>query len=427
MQRLARTASRQTPQANAASEAHTRVRVLHLVSHPIQYFVPLYRCLAARNQVDLTVAFYSDAGVRRVLDPGFQREIQWDVGLLEGYRHWFLDGADRNNSSGRLSLTQQRQVVTAILAQHYDVLWVHGYNSLNHLVATVAASAARVPVLLREEATLLDQRPWRTRIVKAVVLPVLARLVHAGLYIGRENRQFLERYGLHGSKLFFTPYSVDNGFFQGQANLLKAKRQLLKSDFGLNPQLPVVLFSGKLIPKKDPWTLVRAFEALTDRVECSLLIVGDGPLRKELAEHLQLSRTPNVHMAGFLNQSEISKAYIVGDILVLPSIERETWGLVVNEAMNFGLPIVVSDKVGCGADLVQDGINGAIFRAGSSVALADALFSLLAKPDRLREFGAASRRLIDDWSLDRTAEGISEAIRTVTRGRRGRLHASVKA
>jgi glycosyltransferase involved in cell wall biosynthesis len=362
-----------------------------------------------------------------MLDKGFQRKIKWDVELLDGYPHWFLAGAEGARMSRRFSYRQHRQVAAAILARHYDVLWLHGYTSPNNLAAALVARLTGMPVLLREEATLLDHRAVRTRALKAVLLPLLAKLVNAGLYIGTENQRFLERYGFGRAKLFFTPYTVDNAFFQRQAELLQAKRQLLKSDFGMDPRRPVVLFSGKLIPKKDPLTLIRAFDSLRHRVDCALLLVGDGPLREEVADHVHRNKIPNVHVAGFLNQSEISKAYAVSDLLVLPSVEHETWGLVVNEAMNFGIPIVVSDKVGCGRDLVRSGVNGAIFQAGSSAALADALFPLLADPSRLRELGAASRRMIDDWSLDRTAEGISQAIRVVARGGHGRMHAPAEA
>jgi glycosyltransferase involved in cell wall biosynthesis len=396
----------------------TRVRVLHLVSHPIQYFAPLYRCLAARRDLDLTVGFYSDAGVRGAVDPGFQREIEWDVRLLDGYRHWFLDGAQTARSSNKFSFIQQHQVVKAILRLRYDVIWLHGYNSLNTWSAAFAANLSRVPVLLREEATLLDRRAMRIRVLKALILPLLTRSVDGGLYIGTENRRFFERYGFPKDRLFFAPYSVDNDFFQRQADLLADKRDALKSDFGIDPRQTVVLFCGKLIPKKDPWTLMHAFAAVRNRVDCALLLVGDGPLRSQLAGHVDRQGIPNVHMTGFLNQSQISKAYAAADILVLPSIERETWGLVVNEAMNFGLPIVISDKVGCGPDLIQDGRNGLVFSAGSSAALADALYSLLSNSARLCGFGAESRGIIEDWSLERTAEGVAKAIRAVAYRRR---------
>jgi glycosyltransferase involved in cell wall biosynthesis len=119
-----------------------------------------------------------------------------------------------------------------------------------------------------------------------------------------------------------------------------------------------------------------------------------------------------VRITGFLNQTEIPKAYAAADLLVLPS-RSETWGLAVNEAMNFSLPIIVSDRVGCGPDLVRAGVNGEVFEHNSAGALEAVLERCVSQPGRLIELGRASLQRIQQWGLPETARGITEALKAV--------------
>jgi glycosyltransferase involved in cell wall biosynthesis len=241
-----------------------------------------------------------------------------------------------------------------------------------------------------------------------------------GLYIGSRNKRFFQCYGIPDHKLFWTPYTVDNAFFQTQANELIEQKAALRKSYGIRRNVPVILFCGKLIPKKDPLSLVKAFALVRRTTGCALLFAGDGPLRGDITDLVRREVIPDVHIAGFLNQSQISQAYAMADMLVLPSTCRETWGLVINEAMNFGLPIVVSDKVGCAGDLVLHGQNGYVVPAGSIGALGQSLKALVTDPNRRRVFGERSRHIVDGWGIEHTADGIvSAALATARRRPRG--------
>lgn len=381
------------------------IRLLHVAHHPVQYFAPLYRELACRAQVDLTVVFASDIGARDYVDPGFCQQVRWDVPVTFGYRHRFLPG-----SRARRGLA----AAGAVLVGRWDAVWIHGYSSPGAWLVVAACLLRRVPAFIRDEATLLDPRPRGRRLVKALALPVLFRLVR-GLCIGRENRRFFERYGLAGNRLFLARYSVDNVFFRREAAALAPGRAALRRSFGLRPDLPVVLFSGKLVPKKDPLLLVRAFADVRRRSACSLLLAGDGPLRPAIEELVQREAIPDVRIAGFLNQSELPRAYAAADVAVLPSAERETWGLAVNEAMNFGLPVVVSDRVGCAADLIFDGENGLVVPNGSVPGLAAALETLVTDLPRCRRMGERAREIVAAYDVCDTADDIVAAVLQVAR------------
>jgi glycosyltransferase involved in cell wall biosynthesis len=122
-----------------------------------------------------------------------------------------------------------------------------------------------------------------------------------------------------------------------------------------------------------------------------------------------LKNIPNVVFAGFQDQTRLARAYAASDVFVLPSIAHETWGIVVNEAMNFSLPIVATDKVGSARDLVKDGDNGFIVPAGDVGALAGALGQLVGSPELRSRLGARSLRRITDWHFGTTADGVVQA------------------
>ena len=386
----------------------TPLRLAHLVSHPVQYFAPLYREIASRPEVDLTVYFYSDATAREFHDTGFGRPIAWDTPLLDGYDARFLPSAERTRISGPFLRRTNLDIVREIATGRYDALWVHGYAHVTTWLAAATARARGMRVLIRDEQTLLHGRTPHKRALKEVALRALYSQAH-GLYIGEENRAYFKHYGMPDHRLHAARYCVDNEFFRTKAAGLAPLRADVRAAFGIEGETPVVLFAGKLIEKKQPMLLIEAFAKVRAAQPCALLIAGDGPLRNEaeaLAAHLGV---PGVHFAGFMNQTELPAAYAAADIFVLPSQLHETWGLVVNEAMNFALPIVVSDKVGCGADLVEPGRNGFIVPHSDAEALAGAIAQLAGDAEMRARFGARSRTIVERYSIESAADGIVAA------------------
>lgn len=384
------------------------IRLAHVVSHPIQYFAPLYRELARRPEVDLTVFFCSDRTAAAFHDPGFGRVVRWDTPLLEGYRWRVLPSARGAPIPRGFGWRPNPDIVREIASGAYDALWVHGYMRSTTWLAVAAARARGMTVLLRDEQTLIDRRPLSRAALKEVPLRALFAMC-AGLYIGEQNRQYLRRYGVPDRRLFFAPYCVDNAFFQREANRLRPERDEIRRSLGVENDAPVVLFAGKLIEKKQPLRLLEAFGRVRRARRCWLLLAGDGPLRERAETWVRRQGIPGVRFLGFLNQSELPRAYVAADIFVLPSSHHETWGLVVNEAMNFGLPLVVSDRVGCGADLVEEGRNGFIVPHDSTAGLAEAIGRLIEDPDLRQRFGRRSRARVGLYSIERAADGIVEA------------------
>jgi glycosyltransferase involved in cell wall biosynthesis len=229
--------------------------------------------------------------------------------------------------------------------------------------------------------------------------------IDAFLAIGRANRAFYLERGVSGDRIFSTPYFVDNERFRRQAAAVRHERLALRAAWGIDASRTCVLFAGKIEPKKRLFDLLQAVErAAGMRDDISLLVVGTGEQMEEARRVVADRRLP-VTFAGFLNQTEITRAYVAADCLVLPSDYGETWGLVVNEAMNCECPAIVSDRVGCANDLVLHGETGYVFPFGDVAALADVLAELSASPARRAALGAAALRHVERYSVESAVQG----------------------
>ncbi len=386
------------------------IRLALFAASPVYYQAPLYRRLAADRRVDFTAIFASTAGVRHA-DVGHSEPVAWDVDALGGYRSVFLRRAGRAGiDTASLLRHRDPDVVRELVRGDYEVLWVHGYNSLTHLLAIVTQLMRRRPLLLREEQTLLHPRPLVKRLVKSALLSTILKRAYA-LYIGTENRRWFHSYGVPENRQFPVPYCVDNDLLQAESERLAPLRSEIRRDFGIRDGSgPVILSVARLIPKKQPLFLLEAFRLVRGRQRCSLLLVGSGELENEIRQVIQRWRIPDVRLAGFVNQSQIARAYAAADIFALPSKMHETWGLVVNEAMNFGIPVVVSDKVGCASDLVHEGVNGFVVSANDPSELVDRLEALVDSPELRSRLGAASHRIVAGLTYESAAEGILRAV-----------------
>jgi glycosyltransferase involved in cell wall biosynthesis len=382
-----------------------RPHIAFLTSHPVQYQAPLFRALAARDDVDLTVLFCSDEGARAYHDRGFGITVQWDVPLCAGYRHEFLGHCRR----GRGSRLANADVVGVLRSRRFDALVVHGWAHLTSWLAFATASAIRLPFFIRGESTGLGEAGGVKGALRRALLRRLFRRAAGVLAIGTLNRRFYEQYGVPPAHIGFAPYAVDNEFFREGAAKLRGSRESLRHEFGIPAHACVFLFCGKLTSVKRPLDVVEALARLPEPEERLAIFIGEGALRGALEARVAALGLRNVRIVGFQNQSELSRWYVASDVLVLPSA-FEPWGLVVNEAMNFGLAIVASDQVGCAVDLVQPGVTGATYASGDIGALAAAMREC-ASPRVRGRASVASPAVIERWSVTAAADGIAAAVR----------------
>jgi glycosyltransferase involved in cell wall biosynthesis len=401
---------------DAAKAAGTRYRVAYLVTHPIQYQAPLLRLIAGQPDIALTVFYQSDVSLRSYRDAGFGRSIDWDVPLLGGYEHEFLPGVYRHEA-----ITAQRPIswgfARRLRRTRFDALWVHGYSRWVNWVAIACAKARGLKVFVRDEATSDSaQRSALRQRAKRLFFFVFGQFVDGFLAIGSDNRDYFVSQGIRPTQIFMMPYCVDNDFFAARARAAAPARAELRASLGLEAGRPIILFASKFEPRKRPRDLLAAYQLLlkksTGRPMPYLLFAGDGELRSSIESEARSADLEGVRFLGFRNQTELPALYDLCDVFVLPSVD-EPWGLVINEVMAVGRPIVASDRVGCARDLVQDGVHGMKFRAGDVSALADALGYILADPVRAAVMGTASRDIIADWSFNEDVAGLRTALEKV--------------
>jgi glycosyltransferase involved in cell wall biosynthesis len=376
-----------------------------VASHPVQYQVPWYRALAARAEVELTV-YYALMPTPAQQGVGFGEQFAWDVPLLDGYRWQALPNAARAPSLDGFLASRTPAVTEVLKSDRPDAVIVSGWHALPLLQATRACRRLGIPCLVRGESSGLRRRPWWAR---AVHRRLLARF-DAFLAIGQANREFYLSNGVPRARIFSVPYFADNERFAEQAVRWRPERDAIRRGWGIAPDEVCFLFAGKLVPKKRVLDFLAACAIARERMPAiRALVVGSGEMA-QAAGRLAAERALEAVFVGFLNQTEISRAYVAADALVLPSDYGETWGLVVNEAMVHGLPAIVSDRVGCGPDLVEDGVTGRIFPFGDVQALVRVLAETAVDADRRGEMGRQARHRVAAYSAERAVEGTLEAI-----------------
>ena len=408
--------------ADEGNELNKKVRVAYLVSHPIQYQAPLLRRIAQEPDIDLTVFFGSDFSVRGYTDEGFGVGVKWDVPLVEGYRHEFLPILRDTASPGVLAPLNYgifSRLRGGRGAARFDLLWVHGYSSLNALQGMAAAKALGIPVVVRAESWLGDRkRSGSTLGVKRLFFRALRQLVDGALPIGTLNAKYWRHYLGEDFPLFRMPYAVDNAYFQRRGEEARDGRQELQRELNLDPSRPVILFASKLQRRKRCGDLVEAYLRLYAEAGVSplpyLVIVGDGEERAELERQAAKNGAEGIRFCGFRNQSELPRFFDLTTVFVLPS-QDEPWGLIVNEVMNAGRAVIVSGDVGCQPDLVEDGVEGCVFRAGDVAGLTEALRRVLATPETAAAMGQRGLKKIRTWDFEADVRGLREAIAHVTR------------
>ena len=336
-----------------------RIRVALFATHPVQYHVPWFQALAARPELALRV-FFGQVPDARQQGVGFGVDFHWDIPLMAGYESEVLENVARPPSLGNFAGCDTPRVAERLRHWKPDLAILTGWQSKMLVQAWWACARLGVPRIVRGESNALSDRASWKRLAHRVWLRGFDRF----LAIGKSNRDFYVQAGIPESRIHPCPYFVDNERFAAAAAPLRERRAELRARWSIPERATCFLFCGKLIPKKHPLDLLRALErAVAAGASAHVLVVGDGELMAQARALAERERLP-VTFAGFLNQTEIAGAYVAADCLVLPSDTGETWGLVVNEAMACGIPAIVSDQVGCGPDLVSEGVTGATFPTG---------------------------------------------------------------
>ena len=388
-------------------------RLAYLVSHPIQYQAPLLRYIASREDIDLTVFFLSDFSTREYDDPGFGMRIRWDVPLREGYDSVVLPAWGKNDKVS-FWVPWTYGIWKHLKAGNFHAIWIHGYNSFSILRAIVFAKMLGLKIFLRGDSHLHSHPRTKTKIWgKSWILPRIFSWIDGFLAVGTLNRDFYMHYGVPSDRIFLMPNAVDNSYFQQEAHDAKNRVDSLREHLHLDPFRPVILTASKIQGLKRSSDLLEAYIQLSsDGVKEPhpyLIFIGDGQERSNLEARVRKLRWASVKFLGFKNQSDLPSYYALCDVFVLCS-EFETWGLVINEVMNAGKPVIVSDRVGSGPDLVVDGENGFVVPVGHIPLLSTRLSQLTSDSELAEKMGKEGLKRIISWNFESDYRGLVGAL-----------------
>jgi glycosyltransferase involved in cell wall biosynthesis len=382
-------------------------RLAIVCTHPIQYYAPVFRALAEFEQIEVRVFYtWSQAANERTFDSGFGADIKWDIPLLDGYSYLFVNNVAKRPGVDHFGGLHTPTLAREIEAWHADAVLIYTWNSRSHLNALLHFKG-RIPVLFRGDSTLLDERPWWRKMLRRLFLNWVYRHVDVAIAVGTCNRDYFAWCGVPLQRIALAPHSVDTLRFGANSEEHERLAALWRRELGIDRDAIIVLFAGKLQPKKNPGLLLDAFSALNNGAH--LVFVGNGELEIELKTRAKA--VPNVHFTPFRNQSVMPAVYRLGDIFVLPSQgPEETWGLALNEAMASGRAVIASTKVGGACDLITSGETGWIFESGNRHALEKLLHRAVDSGQAtLHAIGRRAQASSVNWSTEVSARRICEA------------------
>lgn len=379
-------------------------RLAIVVTHPVQYYAPLFKLLHERNSVDLKVFYTRSPAAEDHYDSGFNQVIEWDLPLLNGYPYEWVPNTSKAPSANYRKGIVNPSLLTRVLAYAPDAVLIFGWSYVSHLQA-MRYFKGKIPVYFRGDSTLLDNKKGLRNTLKTFYLKWVYKHVDHAFYVGTNNEAYFKNYGLKDAQLSFAPHAIDNERFTMNRN---AEVAALKQRLSIKEHEIIVLFAGKFELKKSPLILLEAFIRL-NKPHVHLLFAGNGKLQYTLG--LSAAKSKNIHFLGFQNQTMMPVIYQTCDLLCLPSGgPGETWGLVVNEAMACGKAILVSDRVGCAADLVKNDHNGIVFSSGELNDLTAALEKLIYSKSVLRVYGERSLAMINHWNFTALTQAIENKI-----------------
>ena len=383
-----------------------RYKVAMIAPTCFYYQAPLFRAIAGADGIDLTVYFCSDEGVSgKDVKIAYGSNNTWGVQdeLLHGYRSIFLrNHAPWGSYLKSLVGLANFGIWKELKEGRPDVVIIMSWMNPTWWLTFLACLKFEIPTMFLTDANISAERlssTWKSWIKRRILGNFIFPLAAGFLCAGRANQQLYTYFGVPEEKLVEFAYSWGYDRFVDEAKRTEFQKAELRRKFGLPQDAVVILYCGRFSTEKGSIELLEAYR-LVSHPKKALVLVGDGRLRKWMEDYADRNGLESIYFMGFQTRNDMAEFYAMADCLVLPSL-KETWGMVINEALCFSLPVVVSDQVGAGFDLVVPEGNGHIFPAGDVLALADRIHKLIELPDEERhKMGEMSRSIITKW-LDR--------------------------
>lgn len=331
-------------------------KIAIISSHPIQYNAPFFELLAQHPKIDLLVIYtWGEKALTNKFDPHFGRVIEWDIPLLRGYKYHFSKNISKNPGSDHFTGIITPNLIQEIEGFNPDAIWVWGWSFQSHL-KVMRYFKGKIPIWFRGDSIIGETSKSFKTVARKWVLTWIYKHIDKAFYVGQRNKEYYHEFGLNESQLIKAHHSIDNNRFSALSVNDKVVLKNLKQELEIKENDFVILFAGKLEPRKNP-SFLESLGKRIEQEEIKLVIVGNGPLETQLK--LELAQSKNVKFLDFQNQTQMPIIYRLANLYLLPSLS-ETWGLGMNEALACGTPVAASKHCGGAADLVNQK-NGFIF------------------------------------------------------------------
>jgi glycosyltransferase involved in cell wall biosynthesis len=365
------------------------------------YRIPVFNALAEHPDVDLHVIFLAET------DPSMRRwkvykdEIRFSYEVLP---HW-------RRRVGGYNVLLNRGMVSALDRVRPDLIVCGGYGYLASWQVLAWARRRKRPMFLWSESNQHDQRRGMPHV--EMLKRRFIRACSGFVVPGKSAAAYVATFGVLPEKIFVAPNAVDNAFFSREASAVRTRAAEMRRQFGLPERYFVCV--GRLISSKGVVDLLEAYSQLTPelRTNIGLLFVGDGVQQSELEARATAVKPGLIRFAGFAHREQLALYYALAEAFIFPT-HTDPWGLVVNEAMACGIPIVATDAGGCVPDLVHDGWNGYVVPKCDPEKLAEALANVARSPDLNATMGARSAQRIEQNSPQACAAGFVAALHAAT-------------
>ncbi len=378
------------------------MKVVAVSNVPAHYHTPIYRELSSRFGDGFLAIFRGMGYAGPTTSIEWNADVTNNTGVLEGFNYKILNrGVDRN------IFAVCRELITLLRRSEPHAILVNSHRGLFCRTAIEYGASIGARIILRSTPYDLGKTGLAARIVRELYLRFSYRNINAFAAVGTLPRIHFEHYSNRPHDVFFSPYCTDEFYL----NPISATRSRLRARFRTTHDIHddefVFLFCGRFAEVKRIDWVVRAFERFRRSFAAKLIIAGNGPLYGHV-ENLVSHLVNDVILTGFQHRDGVTAALSASDALLLPS-KSETWGVVVNEAMMFNLPVVASSNVAAAVDMVEEEVTGFVFPSHSEDAFVKSLFSV----HELVRSGidvTAFRRITKRFSAHNAVRGIVDAI-----------------
>ena len=375
-----------------------KLKIAIFTEHPTQWESPFFSYLTKLSDFDLEVFYTNRLGVDESMDKESKLRIIFDIpDILDGYKYNFF--------------STKKEFLLRMTRNHYDVLIVEGHSGLVQRLAILFGIFKRTPMIYRADSTLLYKENVLKKVLRKIFLPVFFKSFAAFLPLSSATVDFLKFYKVPTRSIFLSPYVINNQWYSELSFEWRTREYQIKEQLELDKNKSIVLAVLRFEERENPLEFLSAAEyLLSEMPSVTFVLVGDGLLKNKVVQYIKNKNLSNVILPGYVKLSELTKYFAVADVFVHPAKE-ECWGLSVNEAMASGVPVVISDNVGCHRDLIPSEETGFVYSSGVVTELVDNIKTLLLNREKKEQVVKAARIRLQNFGYESAAKVFEEAIR----------------